>query len=172
MPANYVAATVAGSNTHGGVVASGGDNGTDGSSAGSIASTFLESGLGIVPLISGLLGLFGGGPSEEPALEKYTLPQSISFESAESAGGLVAADFDQTGAPRPFTPAAGGGIAKGGGATGTAPTLGDTQGSHQITVNVQAMDAQSFLDYSGQIAQAVRSAMLNLSSLNDVVSEL
>ncbi|SPE39712.1 conserved hypothetical protein [Candidatus Sulfopaludibacter sp. SbA3] len=39
-------------------------------------------------------------------------------------------------------------------------------------MNVQAMDAQSFMDYSSQIAQAVRGAMLNLNSVNDVVSEL
>jgi hypothetical protein len=42
----------------------------------------------------------------------------------------------------------------------------------QITVNVQAMDARSFLDRSGDIAAAVREAMLNLNSINDVVNEL
>ena len=42
----------------------------------------------------------------------------------------------------------------------------------QITVQVQAMDSQSFLDHSDDIAQAVRQAMLNMSSLNDVVSNL
>jgi hypothetical protein len=34
------------------------------------------------------------------------------------------------------------------------------------------MDSQSFLDHSQEIARAVREAMLNTSSLNDVVSEL
>jgi hypothetical protein len=34
------------------------------------------------------------------------------------------------------------------------------------------MDSQSFLDRSQDIAQAVRQAMLNLSSINDVVNEL
>ena len=33
--------------------------------------------------------------------------------------------------------------------------------STQITVQVQAMDSQSFLDHSNDIAQAVRQAMLN-----------
>jgi len=42
----------------------------------------------------------------------------------------------------------------------------------QITVQVQTMDARSFLDNSDQIAQAVRGAMLNLSAINDVVNEL
>ena len=46
------------------------------------------------------------------------------------------------------------------------------QVSPQITVNVQAMDARSFLDRSSDIALAVRDAMLNLNSINDVVNEL
>jgi len=41
----------------------------------------------------------------------------------------------------------------------------------QITVQVQAMDSQSFLDRSGDIARAVRQAMLESSILNDVVRE-
>jgi hypothetical protein len=41
-----------------------------------------------------------------------------------------------------------------------------------ITVNVQAMDSQSFLDRREDIARAVREAMLQSHSLNDVVSEL
>ena len=42
----------------------------------------------------------------------------------------------------------------------------------QITVNVQAMDARSFMDRSSDIALAVRDAMLNLNAINDVVNEL
>ena len=42
----------------------------------------------------------------------------------------------------------------------------------QITVNVQAMDARSFMDRSNDIALAVRDAMLNLNAINDVVNEL
>jgi hypothetical protein len=42
----------------------------------------------------------------------------------------------------------------------------------QISVSVQTMDAQSFLDNSDQIAQAVRGAMLNLSSINDVINDI
>jgi hypothetical protein len=37
---------------------------------------------------------------------------------------------------------------------------------------VQAMDARSFLDRSNDIAAAVRDAMLNMNSINDVVNEL
>jgi len=42
----------------------------------------------------------------------------------------------------------------------------------QITVNVQAMDARSFMDRSNEIALAVREAMLNLNAINDVVNDL
>jgi hypothetical protein len=42
----------------------------------------------------------------------------------------------------------------------------------QMTLNIQAMDAQSILDRSGDIAQAVRNAMLNMSSINDAISDL
>jgi hypothetical protein len=43
---------------------------------------------------------------------------------------------------------------------------------HNILVQVQAMDSQSFMDHSEEIAQAVRQAMLNLNSLNDVILDL
>ena len=42
----------------------------------------------------------------------------------------------------------------------------------QITVQVQAMDSQSFLDHSNDIAQAVRQAMLESTTLNDVIREV
>ncbi len=41
-----------------------------------------------------------------------------------------------------------------------------------IIVNVSAMDSQSFLDRSNDIASAVREAMLNLHPINDVVASL
>jgi hypothetical protein len=155
--------------------------GSTGSTIGSIATTFLESGLGIVPLLSGLMGLFGGGSSAPPALEKYTMPSAISFESADTGSGLSAADFDQMGTPRLVGSMADSpGMASGGVTTsaGSGSQGGGTSGSGtsaampQISVNVQTMDAQSFMDNSNQIAQAVRSAMLNLSSINDVFNDL
>jgi hypothetical protein len=42
----------------------------------------------------------------------------------------------------------------------------------QITVNVNAMDSQSFMDRSDDIASAVRAAMLNMHPINDVVADL
>jgi hypothetical protein len=39
-------------------------------------------------------------------------------------------------------------------------------------VNVSAMDSQSFMDRSDDIASAVRAAMLNMHPINDVVADL
>jgi hypothetical protein len=45
-------------------------------------------------------------------------------------------------------------------------------GNAAVHVHVQAMDTQSFVNRSNDIARAVKTAMLNSHSLNDVVSEL
>jgi len=142
-------------------------SGSGGDSALSIASTVLESGLGIVPLIGGLIGLFdGGGSSTQQPLTRYAMPDPVSFQGAETSNGIEAADSDLSGMPR---------VASGGtGATtgGGTVTTGSAGGGSQITVQVQAMDARSFMDRSSDIAAAVRDAMLNLNPINDVVSNL
>lgn len=53
-----------------------------------------------------------------------------------------------------------------------SPTPSAPANPQQIMVQVQAMDSQSFLDRSQDIAEAVRQAMLNLHSVNDVISDL
>jgi hypothetical protein len=124
---------------------------------------FFESGFGLGGLASELFGLFGGGDSQPaPALSRYIMPNSLNFEAADTGNGIGNVDYDQTGMPRAY------GVGQSG-ASGN-PTPG-TYGP-QITVNVQAMDSRSFLDRSTDIAAAVRNAMLNLNSINDVVSEL
>ena len=147
--AGTVAETVAG----GGAAApskAGGGGGAE-----SVAMDVLKSGLGLVPLVSTLFGLFGGGDDAAPApLLKYALPPALNFEAAETPAGLTSVDRDQFGAARAFAPA---------GPAAAAP---------QVNVTVQAMDARSFLDRSSDIAAAVREAMLNLNSINDVVNEL
>jgi hypothetical protein len=128
-----------------------------GGGAGEVALDVAKSGLGLVPLASLIFGLFGGGEEEKPpALVKYALPARRAFSAAETASGLADVDYDQSGRPRVVD---GGGTAS----AGAAP---------QITVNVQAMDARSFLDRSTEIAAAVRDAMLHLNSINDVVTDL
>jgi hypothetical protein len=206
-----------------------------GSTAASIGMDILKSGLGLVPLVSGLLGLFGGGGSDAPPpLVKYALPPSIQFQGAETRGGpsgetgIVQADYDQGGMARSYPQAVGSGdgmppsYPQAGNGDGMAlpypqaavsgdgmafpypqaavsgdrmpPSYPQTAGSGDgtppsypqaaggsgsgwngqpyINVTVQAMDARSFLDRSGDIAAAVRDAMLNLNSINDVVNDL
>ena len=127
-----------------------------GNAVASAVTKVFTSGLGLVPLIGGLFGLFGGGHEEPPPLVKYTMPSPIYFQGADTGANVQLADYDQMGLPRAYVPTHGG--------TGAPSTA--------ITVNVQAMDARSFLDHSNEIAQAVRQAMLNLNSINDVVSDL
>jgi hypothetical protein len=140
--------------------------GADGSLWGSIAKTVLKSGLGLAPLVGSILGLFGGGDSEEPSpMVKYALPPSVQFRGASTEGSISGLDYDQMGMPRPYD-------GRSGGQAGESTDVRQASGGPQITVNVQAMDARSFLDRSGDIAAAVREAMLNLNSINDVVNEL
>jgi len=143
-----------------------------GSTLESVASTVLKSGLGLVPLIGGLIGLFGGGDSTPaPTLEKYAMPASIAFEGADTGAGVTAADYDQMGMARTY---GGDGAASSSAPPSTAApaSTSNSASPSQITVNVQAMDARSFLDRSSDIAAAVRDAMLNLNSINDVVNDL
>ena len=147
----------AGNNVHSAPLNSSESNG-GGSTAGDVAATFFESGFGIAALVKGLMGLFGGGSPAPPPLQYYEMPSPIDFESAETAAGVAGANYDQLGRPRAITPR-------------PEPAAPSAQAA-QITVNVQAMDAQSILDHSDAIAQAVRGAMLNSSSINDVVNDL
>ncbi len=87
-----------------------------------------------------------------PPLVKFALPSSQSVDAGVSSalpGQAFAVDSAQGGLPRPVANAA----------------------PQQITVQIQAMDSQSFLDHSNDIALAVRQAMLESSVLNDVVRE-
>jgi hypothetical protein len=131
--------------------------GSSGPSIGSTLLGVLGGGLGLSPIISGLASLFGGSgdSSTPPPLTKFELPPSIQANGgvSESGGQAFAVDNPQGGLPR------------------AAPTGGQASSPSQITVQVQAMDSQSFLDHSSDIAQAVRQAMLQSSVLNDVVRE-
>jgi hypothetical protein len=135
--------------------ASGGSPG-GGSLIGNTVLDVFGAGLGLSPLISGLVSMFSGsGDSSTPApLTKFVMPPSIQIDGGVSEGGgpAFAVDNPQGGLPR-------------------AAPGGQTVAAAQITVQVQAMDSQSFLDHSADIAMAVRQAMLESSVLNDVVRE-
>ena len=127
-------------------------------------------GLTLLPIVSGLLKLFGVGRKKEepPQLERFTLPPSIQAEAGLSASGETFLIDRGAGDRIRQLPATGRAIQAGG---GMAERVSGGTGA-SITVNVQAMDSQSFLDRREDIARAVREAMLQSHSLNDVVSEL
>ncbi len=108
---------------------------------------------GVSPLLSGLVKLFtGGGKSETPELlPSYARPDTLAFEGTATAGrGIVwrrAGEAEPIAAPPP-------------------------RPATQITVQIQAMDSRSFLDRRDDIARAVRQAVLNSHSLNDVIADM
>src|SRR5438132_394728 len=54
---------------------------------GSVASSVFGSGLGLVPLVSSLVGLFGGGKSEPPPLlQQYVAPPSLQLDVGDASG--------------------------------------------------------------------------------------
>jgi hypothetical protein len=120
----------------------------------SAASSLLGGGLSLMPLVSLFSSLFGGGQSQPAPLVPFALPPSLNLQSTTNNQSVA---WGENGLPS----AAGG---SGGGSGSNA--------GQQITVQVQAMDSQSFLDHSDDIAQAVKQAMLNMNSINDLITSL
>jgi hypothetical protein len=123
---------------------------------GSVTSSLFGGALGLLsPIISGIASLFGGSSTPQ-ALPIYTPPPPISISGVVQATPAPA----QTSA----SPSASGGS--------QAAASSPQSSAPQITVNVSAMDSQSFMDRSNDIASAVREAMLNMHPINNVVAEL
>jgi len=129
----------------------------------------LAGGLGIVPLGLEMASIFGGGSSTPPPLTRYAMPDSIGFVgSTDDSSALTDIDFSQTGQPRSFGPSA----SQYSTAPATsAPATGGGQ-SQPIQITVQAMDSQSFMDRSDDIANAVNKALLSLHPIADTISNL
>ena len=135
-----------------------GSKGSSGSSIGStvesVASSFLGGGLSsLSPLLGGLLSLFGGGGQTLVAPLPYMLPAPVQSQAgltASAPGQAAPVSYGETGQPRAQS-------------VNTSP---------QVTIQVNAMNSQSFLDHSDEIAMAVKKAILNSSSLNDVITGL
>jgi hypothetical protein len=126
------------------------------STLGDVAKTATSSfgaGTLLSPLLSGVLKLFGRDRTPEPPapLPTFSLPRSIQVDGAVQSNGIAPVHYDQQGLPRVVTPPA---------------------AASQVTVQVNAMDARSFLDRSDDIARAVKEAMLHSHSVNDVIGEL
>jgi hypothetical protein len=123
--------------------------------AGGAASSLLG-GFGLLsPLISGIASLFGGS-STPAALPIYTPPSPVAISAnLNSATPNVASSGGAAASPAQSAA----------GSSQAAP-------APQVTVNVNAMDSQSFMDHSDDIANAVRAAMLNMHPINGVVASL
>jgi hypothetical protein len=113
-------------------------------------------GLGLLsPLISGIASLFGGS-STPAALPIYTPPSPVAISATLNSA----------------TPNAATSSGAAGSATGASASASQAAPAPQVTVNVTAMDSQSFMDHSTDIANAVREAMLNMHPINGVVASL
>ena len=109
----------------------------------------------IVGLVEGIAKLFKQDPPPAPVLAKYQMPEAVNFQGLVSPDGRVSAsDYSAAGQARPYA----------------QPQA--SPAAQNITVQVQAFDSKSFLDHSGEIAQAVRQALLENHALSDVVGDL
>lgn len=109
--------------------------------------------LGLSPIVSLIGGLFRRArtPEAQPELPKFNMPDPLSWNlvtSPSSSPAVQTVTYADTGVPK-------------------APAV-----NNQVTVQIQAMDARSFLERSSEIAGALRSAMLHSSSVNDVMAEM
>ena len=170
------------------------------STLGNTASSFLG-GLTALPLISGIFKLFDGSSTPPPPpIQKYSPPATRVFDEDVSSGSngtdTQSAEYDRFGNPRTDLAGSAGvpNYASLIALTQTSFAYPQSQGpslpsassdpssgqrivssgtnATQVTVNIHAMDSRSFLDRSQDIAQAVREAMLNMHSINDVVNDL
>lgn len=122
------------------------------SSVGGILGGLLGQGSILSPILSGIMSLFGGGSSTSTALSAFEMPSSVNVETAINQ------------------PATDVGQGQTSGQTGGGQTSAASQ--QPIQVQVSAMDSQSFLDHSSDIANAVRQALLDSHPLSDVIAEL
>lgn len=149
-------------------LAQGGTNQSQSSSSGAVDTaksigSYLLGGLGIGSLISGISSLFGGGEKPAPPpLVKYSMPAALQYEGAVTSSGQISNyDYNDRGGIRTADQPQPAGLGQ-----------SSSQASPQVIIQVNAMDSRSFLDHSDDIARAVRAAILNSSSLNDVISEM
>jgi hypothetical protein len=112
---------------------------------------------GISPVITGLFRLLGAsGNDDESALPTpFALPRSVAVDSGLTADRSInSVSYGQQGAIR------------------AAPAVQQVQQPSPVQITVQAIDSRSFLDHRDEIARAVREAILDSHSLNDVVAEI
>jgi hypothetical protein len=120
-------------------------------------------------VISGIASLFSGSSSAPAALPVYIPPAPIQI-----SGAFAAATSGSSGVPSVYTPPVASAAPPSGdsGTAATSQSSGAQSPVPHVTVNVSAMDSQSFMDRSGDIANAVREAMLNMHPINNVIANL
>lgn len=129
---------------------------TQGSKVESVGKTilsFIGSGFGIAQVLDKIFS--GRGEPATVSTASYLPPSPLSVEAGIYGGfaGLHPIQYGQTGLPLP-----------------PAPVRQTIQ--TPVTIQVQALDSRSILDHSNEIAEAVKEALLNSHSLNDVVTEI
>lgn len=154
---------------------------SSGSVSSSLVSSYLSGVLGsslLGSVFTGLSSLFGLGSGSSPAaLARFSLsgPQSIVAAIPSSMGISPTAGHSST---RPLSVTRSRlqtGMARSMNSSAPSPLAqGNTGGfsGHQFHFHVSAMDTQSFVDRSSDIAKAVKTAMLQSNSLNDVVADI
>jgi hypothetical protein len=157
--------------------------------------------LGLGSLVSGLIGLFGGSKSKTlPPLTLFQLPasQDVTVYTGSTGAAVYQGSMDQTVVPKaqasissstPSTSAAPSSNQRGSGADSPSLQKVATTALPPAAAHVNApqksailptpaatapteVNSQWFMERSNDIAAAVRNAMLNSSSLNDVVAEV
>jgi hypothetical protein len=137
----------------------------------STASSFLGGGLGLLsPIVSGIAKLFGAGESKPAPLPIYIPPAPVQIDGTLRSSGFTAPGVNQSSVNQ-SSPASSATATPTPAARESAGTAQSSPAAH-VTINVNAMDSQSFMDRSSDIASAVREAMLNLHPINDVVANL
>jgi len=134
----------------------------------------------MVPLVVGLLGLFGGGGTPAPTtLEKYAMPERQYFEGADTGSDVSGADYDQMGMPRAYRAAPEEGARRPAGvhlraaAAAAAGRLWAQRRWGGSDHRERASHGLAIVSGPQQRnRQAVRAAMLNSNSINDVVNNL
>jgi hypothetical protein len=154
--------------------------------------------LGLGSIVSGLLNLFGGASKTPPPLTLFQLPASrdVTVNTGSSGSAVYQGSMDQTSTRQPQEPiysntssgsanaarsATASGSLKDTAVHANAPSttsgnahLPNSTSTQPTPASVAATDVngQWFMDRSSDIAAAVRNAMLNSSSLNDVVADI
>jgi hypothetical protein len=138
-----------------------------------VASGLFGGAFGLLsPLISGIAGLFSGNSAPAP-LPVYTPPAPVAIAAtlhSAAPGNVQTPNSPAGGSTQTSTQPAVSNVAVN--TTDSQQVVNRSAAVSHITVNVSAMDSQSFMDRSADIASAVREAMLNLHPINDVVANL